>query len=48
MTKWWNGEIMILLSGDMVGWLECVNMVSGWNGAKAFFALQRRNGEIII
>ena len=47
MVKWRNGEIMIWWSGDMVGWLECVNMVSGWNGT--FFSFSKWwNGEIII
>ena len=37
---------MMWWSGDMVGWLECVNMVWGWSGAMIFLCFL--NGEIVI
>ena len=47
MVKWWKDEIMIWRSGDMVGWLECVNMVSRWNGAMTFLFYKWWNGETV-
>ena len=39
---------MIWWSGGMVGWLECANMVSGWNGAMVFSFSKWGNGESIF
>ena len=60
VVKWWNGEIMIWWSGDMVASLEYLNMVLGWIGANFIFRFPNDvmvnqyflyiwwNGEIII
>ena len=39
---------MIWWSGDMVGWLECGNMVSGWNVEMFFLFSKCYNGESIF